>query len=432
MNKEKNEKGKKYAFNINDINRNKNFKGSALDFKSLNKGTYDEIETNDMTIKDNLEKLRKVKNKSIKEFVYTSKDIPVQWKMKLDYKSNLLKIFLNDTNLLRYLGNGGPSEKEKRQKNKGRIIKLNKEKNKDVVEKKDMEKITNSPNRGMSNKNLNKFGRFKEKHNYLDKEIIGILDDFKSAYPILIKEKERESNDELNKNKKRNRNIKSSIEDKKSQTFYESNFFKRPRHINNLISLPNLKFKNNTNKRQNTFRQNIFTNLLPSSQKSLKDKSSSKFEGNKTYTNFGSIKGDLYLHSNNELFDKKVNINNPVVIKYLEGINFYGPYFSYCPPCGNKNLEFYKNLELKQCLQIIHQIKKNKGKNIVLSEEKTNKKTIEKKREIVKDYSDKNDSDSYNIKAVKNNYSDSMIQQLSNNSSKKNYYNKKFDVVNLA
>jgi hypothetical protein len=432
MNKEKNEKGKKYAFNINDINRNKNFKGSALDFKSLNKGTYDEIETNDMTIKDNLEKLRKVKNKSIKEFVYTSKDIPVQWKMKLDYKSNLLKIFLNDTNLLRYLGNGGPSEMEKRQKNKGRIIKLNKEKNKNVVEKKDMEKITNSPNRGMSNKNLNKFGRFKEKHNYLDKEIIGILDDFKSAYPILIKEKERESNDELNKNKKRNRNIKSSIEDKKSQTFYESNFFKRPRHINNLISLPNLKFKNNSNKRQNTFRQNIFTNLLPSSQKSLKDKSPSKFEGNKTYTNFGSIKGDLYLHSNNELFDKKVNINNPVVIKYLEGINFYGPYFSYCPPCGNKNLEFYKNLELKQCLQIIHQIKKNKGKNIVLSEEKTNKKTKEKKREIVKDYSDKNDSDSYNIKAVKNNYSDSMIQQLSNNSSKKNYYNKKFDVVNLA
>jgi len=420
MNKEKNEKGKKYAFNINDINRNKNFKGSALDFKSLNKGTYDEIETNDMTIRDNLEKLRKVKNKSIKEFVYTSKDIPVQWKMKLDYKSNLLKIFLNDTNLLRYLGNGGPSEMEKRQKNKGRIIKLNKEKNKNVVEKKDKENITNSPNRGMSNKNLNKFGRFKEKHNYLDKEIIGILDDFKSAYPILIKEKERESNDELNKNKKRNRNIKSSIEDKKSQTFYESNFFKRPRHINNLISLPNLKFKNNTNKRQNTFRQNIFTNLLPTSQKNYKDKSPSRFEGNKTYTNFGSIKGDLYLHSNNELFDKKVNINNPVVIKYLEGINFYGPYFSYCPPCGNKNLEFYKNLELKQCLQIIHQIKKNKGKNIVLSEEKTNKKTKEKKREIVKDYSDKNDSDSYNIKAVKNNYSDSMIQQLSNNSSKKN------------
>ena len=438
MNKEKNEKGKKYAFNINDINRHKNFKGSLLDFKSLNKGTYDQIETNDMTIKDNLEKLKKIKNKSIKEFVYTSKDIPVQWKTKLDYKSNLLKIFLNDTNLLRYLGNGGPSEVPKTQRNKERIMKLSKEKNKNIAEKKDKEKITNSPYRATSNKNLNKFGRFKDKHNYLDKEVIGILDEFKSAYPILIKEKERENNNEQNKNKKRNRNIKSYIEDKKSRTFYGSNFFNKPRHLNNLISLPNLKLKNNSNKRQNTFRQNIFTNLLPSSPKNFKDnpqsQSQKKFDGNKTYTNFGSIKGDLYLHSNNELFDKKVRINNPVVIKYLEGINFYGPYFSYCPPCGNKNLEFYKNLELKQCLQIIHQIKKNKGKNIVLSEEKSNKKIKEKKREITDDNLDKNDSDSYNynIKTVKNNYSDSMIQQLSSNSSKNHYYKKKFDVVNLS
>ena len=62
------------------------------------------------------------------------------------------------------------------------------------------------------------------------------------------------------------------------------------------------------------------------------------------------------------------------------------------------------------------------------------KKIKKKKREIADDNLDKNDSDSYNynIKNVKNNYSDSMIQQLSNNSSKKNYYNKKFDVVNLA
>ena len=59
--------------------------------------------------------------------MYTSKDIPVQWKTKLDYKSNLLKIFLNDTNLLRYLGNGGPSEVPKTQRNKERIMKLSKD-----------------------------------------------------------------------------------------------------------------------------------------------------------------------------------------------------------------------------------------------------------------------------------------------------------------
>ena len=91
-------------------------------------------------------------------------------------------------------------------------------------------------------------------------------------------------------------------------------------------------------------------------------------------------------------------------------------------------------MELKQCLQIIHQIKKNKGKNIVLSEEKSNKKIKEKKREIMDDNLDKNDSDSYNynIKTVKNNYSDSMIQQLSSNSSKNHYYKEKFYVVNLS
>ena len=66
----------------------------------------------------------------------------------------------------------------------------------------------------------------------------------------------------------------------------------------------------------------------------------------------------LFLNLNNEVFDKKVKITNPTVIKHLEGINYYGPYFSYCPPCGNRNLEYYKNLEINQCLKIIHQIKK--------------------------------------------------------------------------
>ena len=62
------------------------------------------------------------------------------------------------------------------------------------------------------------------------------------------------------------------------------------------------------------------------------------------------------------------------------------------------------------------------------------KKLKKKKREIMDDNLDKNDSDSYNynIKSVKNNYSDSMIQQLSSNGSKNHYYKEKFDVVNLS
>ena len=102
------------------------------------------------------------------------------------------------------------------------------------------------------------------------------------------------------------------------------------------------------------------------------------------------------------------------MLKYLEGINFYGPYFLYCY-CGNKNLEFYKNLEQKQFLQIIQQIKKSKRKNVVLSDNKNKK--IKNKRKV-KEHLDKDDNDSYDIQ-VNNNYSESMINQFSSNNSKK-------------
>ena len=424
-------KGKKYAFNINDINKDKKSKGSSLDFNSLNRGTYDEIENNDMIIKDRLDKLKLLKNRTIKELVYTNKDIPDKWRNKLDYKTNLLKLFIKDQNFLCYLGNSGPSSsrftkitklKNNQEKqlinipyendiNKNNINDSNK-----YIKEKESEKITNSPIRALSTKSLTKFGKYKEKQNYTDKQIINILDDFKSAYPILMKEKD---NSEIYMNKKRK-----NILDRKSQTVHgEKNknfisfntFTKRKTNANNFFPLPNLKLKN-YNRRQNTFRQNIFTNLLPSRQSEVIPKD----DFNKTTTTFRKknlrfkLKNDLYLDSNSEIFDKKIIINNPTVIKQLEGINFFGPYFSYCPPCGNKNLEFYKNLEQNQCLQIIQQIKKNKGKNIIFKEEKKDK---EKNKEINNNnYVDKNDSESYYNQSVKKR-NVSIIQRLNENSS---------------
>ena len=374
MNNKKIMRGTKYAFNINDIKAPKDFKGSLSDFKSLNRGYYDEIESNDITIKDNIEKLKLLKNDTIKQFIYTNKDIPVQWKNKLDYKKNLLRIFINDTNFLSYLGVGNFTEVSKSTKNKRKKQNIIKEISQsktsfDIAKKSDQEKITNSPNRSLTNKN--KYGRYKEKHNYTNKEIVGILEEFKSAYPILIKEKE--NNELYNRKKEKN------YEEKINKTFYNIN----ERKSLNKFSLPNLKLIKS--KRQNTFRQNIFTNLLPSGTNN--DNIVQKLElnnNNNTSRNFYQKKknkelknrNDLYLNSNSELFDKKININNPTVVKYLEGINFYGPYFSYCPPCGNKNLEFYKNLEENRCLQIIQQIKKNKGKNILFNNNKNKTKKV--------------------------------------------------------
>ena len=258
----KNKQGNRYAYNINDIKRTKQFKGSLIDFKTLNRGTYDEIENIDNSIKNSGEKLKNIKNRTIKELVYTNKNIPDQWKNKLDYKPNLLKIFIKDTDFLAYLGSGGNGSKaNKIQKVNNKLIsklsktndedKINSEK--DIKKDKEPEKILN-PHVMPSSKSLTKLGKLKEKQNYTDKEVIGILEEFKTAYPIILKEKEIKEistpkNDKVN-------------EAKKVKTFYSIDNNKK--RDNNLSSLPSLVYKNK--KRQITFKQNIYTNLIPNKQ----------------------------------------------------------------------------------------------------------------------------------------------------------------------
>ena len=131
----------------------------------------------------------------------------------------------------------------------------------------------------------------------------------------------------------------------------------------------------------------------------------------------------LFLHLENDAFDKNIKINNPNVIKYLEGINYYGPYFSYCPPCGNRNLEFYKNLEINQCLRIIQQIKKNKGKTLVLNSEKNKENKLNRLETIDRNIQENENSVKYNSKSLYNNdeENDSLLQQYSASEEKEKY-----------
>ena len=78
-------------------------------------------------------------------------------------------------------------------------------------------------------------------------------------------------------------------------------------------------------------------------------------------------------------------------------------------------------------MKIIHQIKKIKGKNIILNDDKDNK----NKNPINKKFLDNPDNASLKLmnRSVKNNFSDSMHQQFSNNSSNKDYSNEKQDIV---
>ena len=435
-------KRRKYAFNINEIKIKKKFQGSLNDFQKLNRGVYDEIESNDISIKESKKKLKKLKNISVKEFVYTNKQVPDHWKTKFDYNQNLLKTFIKDPKFLYYLGHGGGGDslrtiKESEKNNNSPQNALNKA----SKEKKNFPKIdnnirTSSPIKTTSNQHIIRNGKFKE-NNISDKEILGILDDFKNAYPLFDKEK----NQEIYNTK----NIVLNDIDKKNKTFYDSRNSQSNNYLTNrkkvsidvrsLSSFPSIKQKHN--RRQNTFRQNIFTNLLPSDSKNRKNFNKNK-PGFMSCTNFRKKKIDtknkttnIFLNSDNEIFDKKININNPTVIKYLEGINFFGPYYSYCPPCGNRNLEFYKNLEPNQCLQIIQQIKKNKGKNIILNNNNNKNKDnnpinqveqIHNRNKETIDISIKN----YNSGSMKNNYegsdNNSMIQQVSGGSEEKENY----------
>jgi hypothetical protein len=117
------------------------------------------------------------------------------------------------------------------------------------------------------------------------------------------------------------------------------------------------------NERQEFFRQNIFNKFIPlnlrtQSSNIKKSKSKIKKENNKL---------SPFLNSTLIDFEKKIEIKNPIVKKNLESINFYGPYYSHCPPCGNKNLEYFKRMNQENAIKLIHFIKKSKGKSTIIN-----------------------------------------------------------------
>ena len=75
-----------------------------MDFKNLNKGFYDDIEKNDVVIKQNQKELKKLKNISLKEFINKNKEIPDKWKKKTNYEDDLLNLMVTNKNILTYVG----------------------------------------------------------------------------------------------------------------------------------------------------------------------------------------------------------------------------------------------------------------------------------------------------------------------------------------
>ena len=231
-----------------------------------------------------------------------------------------------------------------------------------------------------------------------EKDIINLLEEFKTAYPIKLPKEDEDMIEKIHEKEKKS--IKSNL------------LFSQEFNYNKLLQ-KNLKYNAKDNfhkiriKRQRAFRQNIFNNLIPPKNVKINDLINQKSNSMNNINSYKNIKSmnrtTSFLNSDSESFYKKCKINNPVIQRNLENINFYGPYYSYCPPCLNRNLEFYNNLEPNQCLKLIHYIKKIRKKSILNikgtnSSSTTNLKKPKNLDEMFKNENSANDDDTNNEK----------------------------------
>lgn len=398
---------------------------------------HDVVEQKDILLNNIKYNTKNIKKDTIKEFVYTNKTIPKLWKNKKNFQNIVLEMFAEDNNFLKYLGNveennnilikNNTKVRPKtaalgRNNNKSKKLQINH--NYNSIKKKlslgtseSIKSDTKSNNTthvySLSSSKKNKKPKIKlRKIISPQEEIQNIFDNLKKKYPLRNKLEELYPKYISHKEDKgkdvEHHNVKNNNENNKNDSF---NSFDKSRF-------------NKINKIQ----RNIFTSLLSLNKNNYKLKYKELFhESNNNDNNSDNIYSNIKLKNKNKKEIIKNELNDSTIFNHLKSMNFYGPYFSYCPACGNKNLEFYKNLEQNQCLKIIHQIKKIKGKNIILNDDKDNK----NKNPINKKFLDNPDNESLKLmnRSVKNNFSDSMHQQFSNNSSNKDYSNEKQDIV---
>ncbi len=361
----------KYFFSVKEKKENKPIADNIL----INEITsfYDDIQQKDLTIKNIKKNLNRVKSATIKECVYTNNKIPIQWKNKKEYENKVLNLFSQDEKFLLYVGKIGNiknynkttnsndlletkttifntsnsnsnffsnksnilDNNENNKKLKSISVKLNKINKIKLSEDEEKEK-----SKRIYNVIRNKFNNKKKGRNniYSEKEVLTILEDYNNAFPI--KEK---MDDIITKQNKEN--LSKTLND----------------NFNNFEKMKK-------NERQEFFRQNIFNKFIPINLRAQ----SSNIKKSKNKIKIENKKLSPFLNSTLVDFEKKIEIKNPIVKKYLESINFYGPYYSHCPPCGNKNLEYYKKMNQDNAIKIIQFIKKSKGKNTIIDFDNNN------------------------------------------------------------
>jgi hypothetical protein len=254
---------------------------------------YDEIELKNIKIKDSFHKLRDIKANSLKDFVYSNRQIPDHWKNKLDYQNQVLELFAKDENFLLYVGNV-PDEveniepnKSKQKIDKKRVLLRNnghdgwqnKTEN-NTLNNESIKRNISLRIKSFSSKNIkNKLKRIKNK-SLGEKEIINIFDELHNNFPI--KEK---LVDLFPEKAIKSIGLENSVIGNKLKRFY-----------------PEMK----PEKRRNIFRQNIFVNLIPQKPKNKSNLISKQYQS--AIFNKGHKKQSINNFILNSEFVKKKNL----------------------------------------------------------------------------------------------------------------------------
>ena len=377
-----------YAFSIGANPSSKNKRRQNFSFKTLTGNFYTDLINSDLSIKRGKKTLSLIKNKTIKESIYSNRDIPKSWKTMLGYSNEVYKAIDQDPNFAYYVGASTKKENKVNQFFGTKLMNVNnlntgsnKEQNKKFVSLENIDKYIKENNldedlnndkealieRNNDVKLYNKTISFNERSNERrmtyhlwginnalmnsklnDKFFSSKLDDYRTKYDIdkfteNVKHKIKEIHLDVEDD-----NYTRKINENKNKNYYRQ-FLKD-------------QTKNN---KESVLKKTIYSNLIPEKEerkkfyKTLYDSNktieSHRFKRNKNYTPFKTMP----IFENREKKFNEVIINDKIK-RDLELINYFGPNYSNCLVCRKRNMDFYANSEPKQTMILLSYLKKIK------------------------------------------------------------------------
>ena len=366
---------KNYAYNINNSPNSTNKK--KMSFNSLEKNFYEDLINSDINIRNYRQSLNEIKSKSIKESIYSNKIVPNTWRSMLGYQNQIYRVIDKDPSFAFYIGRTQKEDNNNNFFEAQKLRSLNEAQNtdnkklpdfiKEYLSKKDDKEISSYESK--DKKELSKSSQIdtkkdEDKSNVVNKRFKTKLSQIYQRGSVrdnnlVIDEKivsskldEYRAKYDLNKYMYEIKNKR--MGDMKQKT-YTKNLIDRDTNYRLY-----LKTRTHSDK-ERVLRASIYYNLL---SKDDKQESNFPFKSNSLKKrlkpiNKSTSSGSFNFKHNNE-FDKVIEITNPKIKRDLELINYYGPLYTHCKICHNRNLEFYQNSEPNQTLKLLHFIKRRR------------------------------------------------------------------------